>query len=332
MRILAFETSCDDTGIAIVENGQKVIANLLLSQSKSHRKYGGVFPELASRMHCESIIKLLIELQTNYKLTSKNIDAIAVTQGPGLEGSLLVGQATAKVFSKLWKRPLIGVNHLKGHIFSSFLNKSQELIPKFPFIALIISGGHTMLVKVIRAQKMHLLGQTRDDAVGEAYDKVARLLGLGYPGGPDIEKKAMKGNQQKYNFPRAMKHSPLEFSFSGLKTSIAQTVSKIQDVKEHVDDICASFQKAVIDVLIHKTMQACKYENISNLIVSGGVISNNLLRKKFQQFTIENNIILSMPEMQFCTDNAAMIASAAYFNKDSKENLNNVLVQPNLSI
>jgi len=283
MRILGIETSCDETAVAVVMDGVKVEYEAVISQIKQHKQYGGVFPELASRLHCEYLPQLLD------KVNLDNIDGVAVTYGPGLEGSLLVGMATAKVISSRLGIPLIGVNHLMGHIYSPLIESKKKRRPNFPFVSLIISGGHTSLVLVKGHFDLEVLGETRDDAVGEAFDKVARMLGLGYPGGPEVEKMAINGKGDRFRFPRPMKQQKNEFSFSGLKTAVAQEVYQHEKVSMPVEDLCAGFQAAVVEVLTEKTMMACKDNNVDELVVCGGVSANMTIREAFQKSSKEHS-------------------------------------------
>ena len=334
MKILAIESSCDETAIAIIENGNKGLANIVATQIQKHRLFGGVVPEIASRMHAEKINFLIDKALEEAQMDLKSLDAIAVTYGPGLEGSLLIGVTAAKTLAKLLKKPLIPVNHLHGHIYASFL---EERKPTFPFIALLISGGHTQLVLVKNHFEMEILGTTRDDAVGEAFDKVARFLDLGYPGGPVVESAATTGNEKAYHFPRALIKEKLDFSFSGLKTAVIQKILK--EKKEHKQintaDVCASFQKCVIDILLTKSLRACETHQVHKLVLAGGVVANKAIRAAFTGMTEENNIELFIPEFKFCTDNAAMIGAAAFVHyqkfKFKKKNYM-VKVNPNLSV
>ncbi len=310
--ILAIETSCDDTSVAVVKDGQHILSNIVSSQIKSHQKFGGVVPELASRLHAEKINKCLDLALTEANCSFTDINAVAVTYGPGLEGCLLVGLTAAKTISMSLNIPLIGVNHLQGHIYASFLTETP---PSFPFIGVIVSGGHTDLVLVKDHFEIVKIGATRDDAAGEAFDKVARALELGYPGGPVIEQRALLGNPKAFAFPRAMKHQGLEFSFSGLKTAVMQTILALKKEGKDlpIDDLCASFQQAVIDVLLSKSMEACKQYNCSTLVVSGGVTANQTLKKQWQTVCDSNQIHLYCAPPKLCTDNAAMIGAAGYY-------------------
>ncbi len=311
MKILAIETSCDDTGIAIVEDGIRLLSSILSSQVKTHAEYGGIVPELASRMHTEIIHDLMDHVLKDAGITLQDIDAIGVTYGPGLEGSLLVGLAVAKTLSTVLNVPLIGVNHMQGHIYALFLTETP---PAFPFISLIASGGHTALVKIPAPMTFELLSETRDDAAGEAFDKVARLLGFGYPGGPHIERAAQTGNPKAFHFPRALKGKGLDFSFSGLKTAVLQQVKALDPNALPIADLAASFQAAVIDTLTAKALSACEHYDISSLSLCGGVTANRTLVQAFQDRCAATGIALSVAPASLCTDNAGMIGAAAYFS------------------
>jgi len=330
MRILAIETSCDETSISIINNGTQIEANLVSSQIKTHANYGGVVPEIAARMHTETIHLLIDKALNDSKTTFEDIDAFAVTYGPGLEGALLVGVAVAKSLSVLCKKPLIGVNHLHGHLYAHFLTDTP---PEFPFISLLVSGGHTQLIKVNEHMSFELLGQTRDDAAGEAFDKVARFLELGYPGGPIVEKLAKDGNKKAFSFPRAMRHQGYEFSFSGLKTAVIQQL-KALPTPYPVADICASFQEAVIDILWQKSLRACQDLGIPRLSISGGVSANQTLQTYFKDQASDHNITIYTAPPSLCTDNAAMIGAAAYYAYQSKKHppLEKILSTPNLAL
>ena len=304
MKILAIESSCDETAVAIIEKGRHVLFNQVASQINRHRRYGGVVPELASRLHTEMLPVLLsqAEITCDFSL----LDGIAVTQGPGLEGSLLVGVTAASVMSFVLKKPLIGVSHLQGHIYAHFLS---ERPPSFPFLALTISGGHTQLVLMKDHGKWELMGQTRDDAVGEAFDKVARLLRLGYPGGPEIERLALKGDAFAFPVPQPLKYDPYAFSFSGLKTAVMQVVQRYEkDIP--LADIAASFQHAVIQVLLFKAKKALDQTGCETLLLCGGVAANRTLSEAFKQIFGQKVWVL---DPKLCTDNAAMIGAAAYY-------------------
>jgi N6-L-threonylcarbamoyladenine synthase len=307
MYILGIDTSCDDTAAAIVEDGTKIISNVVSSQNEIHRKYGGIVPELASRRHVEMIWPVVDEALVRAGTKFSDIAAISVTSGPGLIGSLLVGVCYAKSLCYVNKIPMVSVNHLEGHICSVFL----EHAPEFPFIALIASGGHTSLYRVNGFGKYRELGRTRDDASGEAYDKVAKLLGLGYPGGPEIDRAASEGNPDLIPFPRADLGKSLDFSFSGLKTSVLNYTRKHPGAL--INDIAAGFQAAVIDVLISTTLLAATQENINRIVLSGGVSANNGLREELQKIAEDRGFELFLPSISLCTDNAAMIAGAGYY-------------------
>lgn len=320
MNILGIETSCDETSAAVVKNGTSVITNVVSSQIKIHEKYGGIVPELASRHHLENI---------NYVVEKslkgiKKIDAISVTAGPGLIGSLLIGTTTAQAISNILKIPCIGINHIEGHIFANYLtnNEPRTMNHEPPFMALIVSGGHTDLILVKDLGKYKVLGRTRDDAVGEVFDKIAKFLKLGYPGGPVIDKLAKTGDNRSIPFPRPYMRDTWDFSFSGLKTSVINYVRPyrlpLTDLSRYRRDyrlrnICASFQQACIDVLIEKTISACKKYKIKKIVLGGGVTANSQLRTDITGKCRSENINLFLPAVSLCTDNAAMIASAGYF-------------------
>jgi N6-L-threonylcarbamoyladenine synthase len=306
MLVLGIESSCDETAAAVISCG-KMFSNVIASQIKDHSKYGGVVPEIASRKHIEAINMVLQEALANAQVTLKEIEGIAVTRGPGLIGSLLIGLSTAKALAYALNIPLVGVNHLEGHIAGSFL---AEKTPGFPFVALVVSGGHTNVYLVKDYHDFTLLGQTRDDAAGEAFDKAAKLLNLGYPGGVVIDKLAKRGNPQAVAFPRAMKDSP-DFSFSGLKTSLLTMLKKRgRDFEEsQLPDVVASYQEAIVDVLVEKTIRAAKANGIDRIVVCGGVAANGRLREKFAAAADAGNIELFIPPSILCTDNAAMIAA-----------------------
>ena len=320
MLILGIDTSCDDTSASVVENGTKIISNIISSQSEIHKKYGGIVPELASRRHIEMIWPVVNEALKIASVRLEDLSGVAVCHGPGLIGSLLVGCSFAKAVCYSKQLPLLAVNHLEGHIFSSFLEGSK---PSFPFIALIVSGGHTCLYRVDGFGKYKELGRTRDDAAGEAYDKVSKLLGLGYPGGPVIEKLAQDGNPKAIDFPRAYLPESLDFSFSGLKTAVLNfSKSEVRSQKSNaefrilnsalINDIAASFQASIVDVLVRKTEWAIKKERIKRVTLTGGVASNSELRKKMKKMGKEKEVEIFIPSISLCTDNAAMIAAAGY--------------------
>jgi N6-L-threonylcarbamoyladenine synthase len=307
MLILGIDTSCDDTAAAVVKNGCKILSNSVSSQNEIHEKYGGIVPELASRRHIEMIGPVVDEALSSASLNFSDLSAISVTHAPGLIGSLLVGVCFAKSIAFVNNLPLVSVNHLEGHIFSTFL----EYIPKFPFIALIVSGGHTSIYIVSDYGNYSEACRTRDDAAGEAYDKVAKLLGFGYPGGPFIDSAASNGDPLSISFPRARLQNSLDFSFSGLKTAVLYHINKNSQARK--EDIAASFQAAVIDVLIQRVSEISDKKNIMNVAISGGVSANNGIRNAFEQKAAEKGWELYLPSRHLCTDNAAMIASAGYY-------------------
>jgi N6-L-threonylcarbamoyladenine synthase len=306
MLVLGIESSCDETAAAVVKDG-KMRSNVIASQIKAHSKYGGVVPEIASRKHIEAINPVIEQALSDAGVGLSDIEGIAVTRGPGLIGSLLIGLTTAKALAYALNIPLVGVNHLEGHITAAFL---AEAVPQFPFAALVVSGGHTNIYLVKNYHNFQLIGQTRDDAAGEAFDKAAKLLNLGYPGGVVIDKIAKGGNTQAVAFPRAMKDSP-DFSFSGLKTSLLTMLKKRgRDFSaEELPDIVASYQEAIVDVLVEKTVSAVQDNAIRQIVVCGGVAANGRLREKFAAAASINNIDLFIPPIILCTDNAAMIAA-----------------------
>lgn len=323
MFILALETSCDETSVAVVRDGQEILSDKIASQVELHKKYGGIVPEIASRKHVEVINPLIKEALEEAKVDFKQIDAVAATYGPGLVGSLMVGICAAKAIAWSLDLPLIAVNHLEGHIYANFLvPSSQFLVPQFPFICLIVSGGHTMLVLVKEHGDYQTLGRTRDDAAGEAFDKVARFLKIGYPGGPIIDLLAKRGNPHAIEFKRPMmeKEFGYDFSFSGIKTAVVNYVSKQSEVSsQQVTDLVASFQQAIIDVLIEKTVRAAKEYHCSWVALAGGVSANSLLRDSLKKRAEKERLKVSIPPLVLCTDNAAMIACAAYHKLKRKE-------------
>ena len=325
MIILGIETSCDETAAALCVDGDIIASNI--SSQDIHRKYGGVIPELASREH-ERILNLIIhETLRDSKIGLENLDGIAVTQGPGLSGALIAGTSFSKGLAIGLNIPIIGVNHLEAHIFANFLAEPKL---KFPFICLLVSGGHTQLWQVNDFRNYKLLGETRDDAAGEAFDKGARILGLGYPGGPEIEKLALDGDYKSINFPRALiEKNNFEFSFSGLKTSLLYYFEK--NNKESLENIAASYQFAIIDVLVKKLKFAAEFSNTTNCVVAGGVAANKFLRN-YSKNQIPNRKII-FPHPSYCTDNAAMIAflGEKYLLKGKKSNLD-FSIQPNMRI
>ena len=311
--ILAIESSCDETAAAVVKNGRTVLSNVIDSQIAVHTLYGGVVPEIASRKHMEKIIQVIEEALKQAEVTLKDISAIAVTYGPGLVGALLVGVSAAKAIAFASGLPLIGVHHIEGHISANYIDH-PELQP--PFHCLVVSGGHTHLVKVSDYGCYEVLGRTRDDAAGEAFDKVARAIGLGYPGGPKIDRLSMEGNPEAIAFPRAKTEgSVYDFSFSGLKSSVLNYLNSCEMKGETVNraDVAASFQKAVIDVLVEHSMEALKGTGETSFAIAGGVASNQHLREAMQQACEERGITLYRPAPVYCTDNAAMIGTAGYY-------------------
>ena len=306
MLVLGIESSCDETAAAVVNEG-KLLSNIIASQIKDHSAYGGVVPEIASRKHIEAISPVIVEALGQANVALKDIEGIAVTRGPGLIGSLLVGLSAAKALAYGLGVPFVGVNHLEGHIMASFL---MEKKPQFPFAALVVSGGHTNVYQVRNYHEFQLLGQTRDDAAGEAFDKAAKLLDLGYPGGVVIDKMAKCGNPRAFDFPRAMKDSP-DFSFSGLKTSLLVMLKKrgCRFSDEELPDVVASYQEAIMDVLVEKTIKAARENSIDQVVVCGGVAANSRLRQRFAEAASAARMGLFIPPMVLCTDNAAMIAA-----------------------
>ena len=311
--ILAIESSCDETAAAVVKNGREVLSNIISSQIALHTLYGGVVPEIASRKHIEKINQVIEEALKQANMTLDEIDAIGVTYGPGLVGALLVGVAEAKAIAYAAKKPLIGVHHIEGHISANYI-ENKDLEP--PFACLVVSGGHTHLVVVEDYGKYKILGRTRDDAAGEAFDKVARAIGLGYPGGPKIDKLSKEGNPEAITFPRAhIAESVYDFSFSGLKSAVLNYLNGAKMKGEEIvaADVAASFQKAVTDVLVEHAMMAVKEYGFDKLAIAGGVASNSTLRRKMELACEKNHVKFYHPSPILCTDNAAMIGAAAYY-------------------
>ncbi len=310
--ILAMDTSCDDTSASVVKDGKEILSNIVSSQDEIHEKYGGIVPELASRRHVEIIWYVVKEALDIAEVKINDLTALGVCYGPGLMGSLIVGCSFAKAISYSRGIPLIAVNHLEGHIFSSFLLEQK---PEFPFLSLVVSGGHTSLYRVNGFKNYIELGRTRDDAAGEAYDKVAKMLDLGYPGGPVIDRLAKKGNPEAIPFPRALIPDTFDFSFSGLKTAVWNYLNKssIVNRKSSIENVCASFQASVIDVLINKIEWAVKKEKLNRVTLSGGVAANNELRERIQKLSDETSLKIFIPPKELCTDNAAMIGAAGHF-------------------
>ena len=314
MLILGIESSCDETAAAVVKDGREVLSNVINTQIDLHKKYGGVVPEIASRKHIESVSAVIDEALDAAGVTIDDIEAVAVTYGPGLVGALLVGVSTAKAYAYAAKKPLVGVHHIKGHIMANFI-AHPELEP--PFVCLVASGGHSHIVEVESYNKLNILGRTRDDAAGEAFDKIARVLGLGYPGGPLIDKLAKEGNPEAVRFPRVkMDKDSLDFSFSGVKTAVINYLHKAEQKNEEINkaDIAASFQAAVTDALCEHTLEAALRCNSKIIALAGGVASNSELREKMAEFGKKHGISVVYPPPVLCTDNAAMIACAGYYN------------------
>ncbi len=312
-KILAIESSCDETAAAVVADGREVLSNVINSQIDIHKTYGGVVPEIASRKHIENIDPVIRLALDESGVSLEDIDAIAVTYGPGLVGALLVGVAHAKALAFACGKPLIAVNHIEGHISANY-TEHKDLEP--PFGVLVVSGGHTYIAKVNDYCEYEIVGRTRDDAAGEAFDKVARALGLGYPGGPKIDKLAREGNPEAIVFPRAnIADSPMDFSFSGLKSAVLNYLNscEMQGMEINKADVAASFQKAVVDAITDRAMIMCEESGITKLAIAGGVASNSLLRETLENECGKRNIRYFSPSVIMCTDNAAMIGSAAYY-------------------
>jgi N6-L-threonylcarbamoyladenine synthase len=333
VRVLGIETSCDETAVAVVEDGVAIRSNLLSSQHDIHGRYGGVVPELASRAHVERLNPLMEDALREAGMAWKDVDAVAVTRGPGLVGALLVGLATAKTVALALDVPLVAVNHLEGHIYANVL---EHRPPQLPYVCLLVSGGHTMLVHVTEEHRYRILGQTVDDAAGEAFDKVARFLGLGYPGGPVLDRLARKGNPNAIPFPRAMAHSgDYDFSLSGLKTAVIRHVRSERDAGRDVpvEDLAASFQEAVVDVQVQKTLAAAEETGASTIVLGGGVVANSRLRERMAAEAGARGLRLLHPSPELCTDNGAMIASAGHFRLARGERASlDVTAEPGLTL
>ncbi|MCH5304143.1 MAG: tRNA (adenosine(37)-N6)-threonylcarbamoyltransferase complex transferase subunit TsaD [Ruminococcus sp.] len=313
MKILSIETSCDETAAAVVEDGREVLSSVIASQVEEHKLYGGVVPEIASRRHAEAIVPVVKTALSDAKLTIEDIDAIAVTHAPGLIGALLVGVNFAKGLSLSTGKPLIPTHHLRSHIASNYISY-KELKP--PFMCLVVSGGHSHIVMVEDYTKMKVIGKTRDDAAGEAFDKAARTMGMSYPGGIEMDKIAELGNEKAFEFPRpVVRDAPYDFSFSGLKTSVINLIHNLKQRGEEIpkEDICASFRFAVVDLLVSNFIKAAKDYNVNKLVVAGGVSANSLLRKRLGEEAEKNGFTFFKPDKSVCTDNAAMVGSQAYY-------------------
>ena len=310
---MAIESSCDETAAAVVKNGREVLSNVISSQIELHKLYGGVVPEIASRKHVEKINPVIREALAEAGMKLEEMDAIGVTYGPGLVGALLVGVAAAKAISYAKNIPLVGVHHIEGHISANYI-ENKDLEP--PFLGMVVSGGHTHLVMVKDYGKYEILGKTRDDAAGEAFDKVARAIGLGYPGGPKIDKLAKEGNAEAISFPRAhISDAPLDFSFSGLKSSVLNYINSCEMKHEAINraDVAASFQAAVVDAIVSHTVEAAKTYHMDKVALAGGVASNTALREAMKERCAKEGLRFYYPSPILCTDNAAMIGCAAYY-------------------
>jgi len=313
VRVLGIETSCDETAAAVVEDGLKVASNLLASQHDVHARFGGVVPELASRAHVERLGPLMERALEEAGIGWREVEAVAVTRGPGLVGALLVGLATAKAAALALGVPFLGVNHLEGHIYANFLEHGP---PEPPYVVLIVSGGHTMLVHMPEEHRYEVVGQTLDDAAGEAFDKIARFLGLGFPGGPALDRLARGGDPGAIRFPRAMAGSgDYDFSLSGLKTAVIRHVRREQEAGREIPlaDLAAGFQEAIVDVQVQKTFAAAEERGAPTVLLGGGVVANSRLRERMAEEADRRGVRLHFPPPELCTDNAAMIASAGYF-------------------
>lgn len=309
MIVLGIESSCDETGVAIVKDGKKILANIVASSLKLHSKYGGVIPEIASRMQLESIAGVFSEAIKAAKIKAQQIDLVSFTHTPGLPGSLLVGISFAKALALSLDKPLLGINHIHSHIYANFLCHRNI---KLPCVALVVSGGHTSLFYIKDFSNFQVIGQTLDDACGEAFDKVAKILGMGYPGGPEIEKSAKRGNKRKIKFACSGTKNELDFSFSGIKTAALYYLKGKKINPGLKQDLAASFQESVIDILIKKALLACKRKNAKQLLIGGGVVANNRLRQRFAARAKESGISCFFPSIDLCMDNAAMVGGLAY--------------------
>ena len=323
---LGIESSCDETSVAVVKNGREVLSNVINSQIKIHENYGGVVPEIASRCHTEVINQVMKQALKEANMKLEDIDVICTTYGPGLVGALLVGLSYGKALSFAINKPLVGVNHIQGHIAANYITH-KELKP--PFLCVMMSGGNTQLVHVKNYTEFEVLGKTRDDAIGEAFDKVARVVGLGYPGGPKVDKLAKEGNPEAITLPKTH-FDNLDFSFSGIKTAVINLHHKTPDINKA--DLCASFEKTVTEILIENTKKSLKQINVKKVVLAGGVSANSYIRNEFLKLK-ENGIEVYMPDLKLCTDNAAMIASAGYYNFiDGKRDELDLNAVPNLKL
>ncbi|MBQ7257405.1 MAG: tRNA (adenosine(37)-N6)-threonylcarbamoyltransferase complex transferase subunit TsaD [Abditibacteriota bacterium] len=309
MKILGIETSCDDTSVAIVEDGRKILANVISSQIDIHNAFGGVVPEIASRCHLEFLIPTIEEALEKASLTMDDIDAVACTNRPGLIGALIVGVSAAKAIALSKNIPLIGIHHLEGHIYANWL-MDEEII--FPCVCLVVSGGHSDIIYMKDHGQYEIMARTRDDAAGECFDKSARALGLGYPGGPIIDKYAQKGNPKAIIFPKGRIDNSLDFSFSGLKTAVLRYIEKNPDYV--LEDVCASLEKDICDVLVKRTFEVSKIKQTKQILVAGGVAANSMLQRMMRERAEAKRVNICIPKPILCTDNAAMVASAAFFN------------------
>ena len=309
---MGIESSCDETSCSIVRDGRFILSNVIASQADFHSAYGGVVPELASRMHVEAIVPTISKAMTDASVTYDELSAVCVTKGPGLVGALLVGISAAKGICEITGIPLVGVGHIEGHISANFL-ADPSLVP--PFICLVVSGGHSHIVYVRDFSEYEILARTRDDAAGEAFDKIARAIGLGYPGGPKMDRAATGGDPHLFSFPQSRFTGSLDFSFSGVKTAALNQINHLKMANEEIPlaDFAASYQAAIVKVLVENTMEACLQKDCMRLCMAGGVSANSHLRKMMKEAAKENHIMLSFPDPVLCTDNAAMIASAGYY-------------------
>lgn len=329
--VLGIESSCDETSVSVVADGREVLSNIISSQIEIHKSFGGVVPEIASRKHVEAVIGVIDAALKEAKVSLNEIDKIGVTFGPGLIGALLVGLSAAKTIAYITKKPLIPVHHIEGHISANFI-ENKELKP--PFVCLVASGGHSHIVDCKNYGDFRIMGRTRDDAAGEAFDKISRALGLGYPGGPIVDKMAKDGNPNAITFPKVHFTDSLDFSFSGVKTSVLNylnnTKAKGEDIIEA--DVCASFQKAVVDILVENLIKAAKITGYGKICLAGGVASNSALRQKAAEAAQQANLELYRPSPVLCTDNGAMIACAAYYAPDTRIGKSNLNAFANVSI